>query len=404
MIKKNIIVPSYLNEFKCIGGDCEDTCCCGWKVLIDEATYKKYKKVNHYEIKKKLQKNIIKQRSNSNQHNFAKMKMYEGKCGFLLKDGLCDIHKTLGEEYLCNTCAIYPRHLNKIDNVYEESLDISCPEVARIILLNSMPIQFYQEEKIITLRDTPVYSINTRSNDYTSYIFEIRTAIIKLLQSTLYNLEEKLFILGILIEKLEENIARNEMGLITKTIKKIERNIRQGIYKDCLKTLPTKGDLRINLLKTIIEVKCQDNIISSNYIECLEEIIKGLDLENENIEKVINKYDQGYQKYYLTFIEKYGYVMENYIVNYIFSYIVPFDEKDLFTSYTKLIVYFSMIKTHLVGIGNSRKELDLNMVIKLMYSFARVFEHDIVFSKELLTQMKELGYINLPYVTALLNS
>ena len=46
---KNIEVirraPSYLKNFKCIGGACEDTCCAGWSIEVDEGTYKKYKKV-----------------------------------------------------------------------------------------------------------------------------------------------------------------------------------------------------------------------------------------------------------------------------------------------------------------------------------------------------------------------
>lgn len=28
-------VPTYFNEFACIGGACEDNCCIGWDVVID---------------------------------------------------------------------------------------------------------------------------------------------------------------------------------------------------------------------------------------------------------------------------------------------------------------------------------------------------------------------------------
>ena len=30
-----IIEPDYMSDFACIGGDCEDTCCAGWKVIVD---------------------------------------------------------------------------------------------------------------------------------------------------------------------------------------------------------------------------------------------------------------------------------------------------------------------------------------------------------------------------------
>ncbi len=34
-----IRVPKYLNKFKCIADKCEDTCCAGWEIVIDEETY-----------------------------------------------------------------------------------------------------------------------------------------------------------------------------------------------------------------------------------------------------------------------------------------------------------------------------------------------------------------------------
>lgn len=40
-----IVTPAYYKDFKCIAGACTDTCCAGWDVDVDEASYKHYKKV-----------------------------------------------------------------------------------------------------------------------------------------------------------------------------------------------------------------------------------------------------------------------------------------------------------------------------------------------------------------------
>ena len=60
---KNIEVirraPSYLKNFKCIGGACEDTCCAGWSIEVDEGTYKKYKKVKNSSIRTRLDKDLV---------------------------------------------------------------------------------------------------------------------------------------------------------------------------------------------------------------------------------------------------------------------------------------------------------------------------------------------------------
>ena len=43
-MKKNLRItePDYFNDFKCIGGKCEDSCCIGWDIDIDEVTYNIY--------------------------------------------------------------------------------------------------------------------------------------------------------------------------------------------------------------------------------------------------------------------------------------------------------------------------------------------------------------------------
>ena len=34
------IIPHYYKKFACIGGDCPDTCCAGWQIMIDPFTEK----------------------------------------------------------------------------------------------------------------------------------------------------------------------------------------------------------------------------------------------------------------------------------------------------------------------------------------------------------------------------
>ena len=50
--------PKYLKEFKCIGGECEDSCCIGWDIDIDKITFRQYYKVKDQEMKKMFQKNV----------------------------------------------------------------------------------------------------------------------------------------------------------------------------------------------------------------------------------------------------------------------------------------------------------------------------------------------------------
>ena len=37
--------PDYYEKFSCIAGACEDTCCAGWEIDIDDKSYEYYKTV-----------------------------------------------------------------------------------------------------------------------------------------------------------------------------------------------------------------------------------------------------------------------------------------------------------------------------------------------------------------------
>ena len=39
-------IPNYYKEFKCIADKCEDTCCAGWQIVIDEKALRHYKKIS----------------------------------------------------------------------------------------------------------------------------------------------------------------------------------------------------------------------------------------------------------------------------------------------------------------------------------------------------------------------
>ena len=43
--KRRVLMPQYMAKFRCIGSECEDSCCVGWRVTVDEDTYKKYRRV-----------------------------------------------------------------------------------------------------------------------------------------------------------------------------------------------------------------------------------------------------------------------------------------------------------------------------------------------------------------------
>ena len=132
-------IPDYYKEFTCVADECEDTCCAGWQIVIDEKSQKKYKNVQG-PFRRRLLRSI-----NWREGVFKQSK--DKRCAFLNEENLCDMYTALGSKSLCRTCRLYPRHIEEFEGVREISLSISCPEVAKILLSKKEPVKFLSYEK-----------------------------------------------------------------------------------------------------------------------------------------------------------------------------------------------------------------------------------------------------------------
>ena len=132
-------IPDYYKEFTCIADKCEDTCCAGWKIVIDKKSLNKYK-----HVKGKFWFTMLKS-VDWIRGIFRQDK--EKRCAFLNDCNLCEMYANLGEKSLCKTCRLYPRHVEKFEDVREITLSVSCPEVARILMEKKEPVRFLTYEK-----------------------------------------------------------------------------------------------------------------------------------------------------------------------------------------------------------------------------------------------------------------
>lgn len=162
-------IPHYLEEFKCVAAECEDTCCAGWAIMIDEASLEKYRNIEG------AFGNRLKNSIDWENGSFCQ---YEKRCAFLNEDNLCDLHLEAGEHMLCDTCRNYPRHMEEYEGVREGSLSLSCIEAAKIILGCKQPVQFIDFEDDV--EDEPYEDF-----DYLLYtkLSDARKSMISVLQN-----------------------------------------------------------------------------------------------------------------------------------------------------------------------------------------------------------------------------
>ena len=142
--------PNYFDKFICIGHKCPDTCCQGWSIDVDQKSHKKYEILNNSYRKNNNISKFLKKKPYPNTHNYSQIEMKKnGLCPFLDINKLCKIQSKLGEDYLPNTCKVFPRRMVDFNEIKVKTLSLACPEAARLCLTqkNSMEIKLEDKKK-----------------------------------------------------------------------------------------------------------------------------------------------------------------------------------------------------------------------------------------------------------------
>lgn len=193
-------IPDYYKEFTCIADKCEDTCCAGWQIVIDEKALAKYKKVRGKFMPRMLCSINWKQKS------FHQDK--QKRCAFLNDENLCDMYKNLGEKSLCKTCRLYPRHIEEFEGVREITLSISCPEVARILMERMEPVTFlsYDKPKIEEKENFEEFDLF-----FYSMLEDARNEMIEILQNRTLTIQERAVLVLGMAHDMQNRINKQNM-------------------------------------------------------------------------------------------------------------------------------------------------------------------------------------------------
>ena len=396
--------PEYIKEFKCIGGKCTDSCCIGWDIDIDKITFKQYYKVKDQEMKRMFQKNVHNNDyCTSDDVDYGKVKLKgEKRCPFLDEENYCVIHSNLGEEYLSNVCSSFPRITNKIDGNYEMSLDVACPEAARILLLKEEGINF-KENKEKLGKHIVSSDIDTKSKKFNNspikYFKEIRELSIKIIQNRKFNLSERLYILGDFLNALEDELEHNYNN-VSKFIKMYDINsINDAYEKNQLNYL-----IQMDFFKKMIGLLDVDRQVdSTSFKEFTKEVIDGFKLnEEEYITKNSELYIKTFEEYNKKFINNYSYIFENYLVNFIYNNIFPFSETEsVFDGYIMLLTRYSFIRFYLVGKYLYNEQDSKEDIVGFIQSFSKTIEHHKTYLIDSLEHIKENEFDNMEFAKIL---
>ena len=134
-----LLKPSYYDQFRCIAGDCPDSCCQEWDVQVDALSAQRY-----LALTGPLGDSLRKKLKQDDEGEYY-LEITERRCPMWRRDGLCQIQTELGEEGLCEVCRTFPRLRHDYGDFVELGLELSCPEAARLIFTAPLAPPVMQE-------------------------------------------------------------------------------------------------------------------------------------------------------------------------------------------------------------------------------------------------------------------
>lgn len=129
----------YVNQFHCLAGDCPDTCCKDWQIILDEDALARYRAMPG-PLGEQVRAALV------TENGETRFREEGGRCVLLRDDGLCPIQAAYGAEALCRTCYTHPRFTEEYGQTAELTLSLSCPEAARLLLTHEAPLRIETQD------------------------------------------------------------------------------------------------------------------------------------------------------------------------------------------------------------------------------------------------------------------
>ncbi|WP_131997246.1 flagellin lysine-N-methylase [Acidipila rosea] len=379
--------PVYEQRFRCIGAECEDTCCAGWTIPIDKASYEKYQLLPASALRTKVEQHLLLTPEKNSDAYYASIQHdSRGFCPFL-EESLCGLQKKHGPEYLSHTCANYPRSSRQIDGLTEKTLLLSCPEAARLVLLEQNLVPELSAAPVDGLRYGQFHHLSAEpagAGDLPMvYFWQIRSFALLLLRDRSYPLWQRLFLLGVFCKRLSGLVGERQIHLIPKLLEDYSKIVSDLLLGATMEAIAAQPALQLDILLTLLKNRLERSPVNGRLLECVRDFSLGIGFDPASTPAaLLSRYLGANTRYFRPWFVQNELLFENYLSNYVFAHLFPFGSPGpeqglhIYREYMLLCVHYAMIKGLLIGIaGRYQSAFDTACALKLIQSLAKDIEH-----------------------------
>jgi lysine-N-methylase len=391
--RAQITAPTYAAAFSCIGASCEAPCCGDWVIPLDKATYGRYQQFRPERLGSQVAQFVtitVPDRDEVVPDGlYARIaKGPSGCCPFFSDDHLCAIQKEYGPQLLSATCSIYPRSLSRVAGVMEGSLSLSCPEAARFVLLAPDSLQTEGDLFSGEFRTDNVFqlSVERRESGYRSHgaYVAIRNLLIEMVRDRSRPIWHRLLVVGSLCQRLDAIMPAEGEETLTAVLDEYRGMLETGTFPEHLEHMPGDTRLKLAVVFALSDRRVREDSgdrfrdVFWTFVEGIassDEVAAGDDIAN---------FLRAEEKYHRPFFARFPYILENYLVNYMFQNLFPYGRagsadfiaQSMFDEYLQMTTQFAWINSLLIGIaGQSKEAISGEHVVRTIQSLTRAVEH-----------------------------
>jgi lysine-N-methylase len=387
-----VLEPEYFRHFRCIAGACPDSCCIGWDVAVDRATFERYQSCPQPELQQSLQRHVLRNSEpagTSGYVPYALIRLQGGRCPFLDPDGLCRIQRQWGEAALSDTCAGFPRSYNAVGDVLERSLCLSCPEAARLVLQEDSPLRFVSVKTSITLPETAVDSLEP-----SAALLPVRALVLSLLQNRSDPLWLRLLKLEHFCRQLAQLPPAEYDKNLPQLLEEVTADMERGELGAMLSEAAAAPELQLHAMKLLLDHRLQRGQVSDPFLRHVRVFRQALGYDAAaSPESAALKYQAAYTEYYQPFLTQHAAMLENYLVNHVFQTLFPFgpersrhlERRGIYENFLLLALHYALLNTLLIGqAAYWRRDFSRKHAAELIQSFAKTIGHNRLYQSQAL--------------------
>jgi lysine-N-methylase len=381
--KHSVVSPRYVGRFACIGQKCEDNCCTGWRVTIDKKTFTAYRQAKNPGLEKRFSHDVKRIRSQASNAQYARIELNKAthECPFL-EDRLCAIQRDVGEDYLSNTCSMYPRSTRNYGGQFEQVLALSCPEAARHALLAPDAFDFVAES--IGVRSDAVETIKPIHGLPLNAINEVRTFCLQVMRAESMELWQRLAVVGVFCETLSKTLTSGGHADVPPMLESFRTMVEDGQVSNALADMqPDYASHAQNF--GILFLRKPPGHVSALQASVLEAVAVGLGINPElrevGLTALVDNYIRGIKRLPEA-LQAAPKLLEHYLLNEMFGELFPFKGASPYKHYVNIVTRFGLLRLMLAARCNTDGPLpDATTLAQTVQVFCRAYQHDTSFAQ-----------------------